>query len=148
MDFSKEPDRRAIAEAGSVYHLTDDYDDPMYTAAGKPVTFTVLGKESRVFKRKVAAIVAKSQAKQKGSRQNKAMSEEQILRALDENEETAAETIAAVVVDTSGVEWKGKPVGGDYDTLLELFKKHPHIVKKIDAFIDDNAAFLANAKES
>ncbi len=148
MDFSSF-DLKEMAGAGAEYHLRSYLDDePMYTEAGKPITFTVLGKDSKEFRGVVARMVAKSQAKMKGQRKGKDMSEAEILKAMDEREGNGAETIAQIVTASSGVEWEGKPVGNDKAKLVALFTQHPWIVEQLDAFINDREVFFENAKRN
>jgi hypothetical protein len=140
MDFSTF-NLKEMAAVGATYHLRSYLDKtPLFDEDGTPVTFTLLGKDSREFRKAFAKNAAKKQGK---APKQGVLSEDEIIKALDDSEGANAEIIAGVVIGTTGVQWDGKPVKTDQKQLVQLFTQHPWILEQLDAFLADREAFFA-----
>ncbi|HEX72459.1 MAG TPA: hypothetical protein ENN65_03995 [Candidatus Hydrogenedentes bacterium] len=134
-----------MAARGSVCHLRSYLDkSPLYAADGTPVTFTLLGKDSRDFRKAVARVAARDQALLK--RGNKEYTAEQLLAEMDRQQKNNADIFTDITVGTTGV-YLGKKLVGSDKKLIRRVLDHRWVVEQLDEFLDDREDFFRNVKK-
>lgn len=135
MDF-KNFDLTAAAEKGATLtlrHPTTDED--LLDAKGSPITITVLGNDSREFRRKMDELTRQRQRK-KGN------------VSLVEGERLAAELLASVTKAWSGIDWEGKPLECNYENATMLYRERSWVRLQVDEFVADAGNFFKKPTNS
>lgn len=125
----KSLDMRAAAEAGATMTLRHPVtDEDLADGKGKPVTITVLGTDSREFRRKLDEINRNRQRKRGNP-------------SLAESERSAAELLAAVTRGWTGVEWDGKVLECTTENAEMLYRERSWVRQQVDEFVADVGNF-------
>lgn len=125
----KNLDMRAAAEAGATMTLRHPVtDEDLTDGKGKPVTITVLGSDSREFRRKVDEINRTRQRKRGNM-------------SLAESERAASELLAAVTKSWTGIEWEGKVLECTPENAEMLYRERSWVRQQVDEFVADVGNF-------
>lgn len=125
----KNLDMRAAAEAGATMTLRHPVtDEDLMDGKGKPVTITVLGSDSREFRRKVDE-VNRTRQRKRGN------------LSLAESERTAAELLASVTKAWSGIEWDGKVLECTTENAEMLYRERSWVRQQVDEFVAEAGNF-------
>lgn len=125
----KNLDMRAAAEAGATMTLHHPVTDEILSdAKGNPVTITVLGTDSREFRRKLDEINRNRQRK-RGT------------PSLVESERSAAELLAAVTREWTGIEWDGKVLECTPSNAEMLYRERSWVRQQVDEFVAEVGNF-------
>lgn len=123
-------DLRAAAEKGGTFTLRHPItDEDLTDAKGKPVTITVLGNDSREFRRKVDDIARARQRKKSQP-------------TLAESDRMAAEMLASVTKAWSGIQWDGKTLDCTPENAEMLYRERTWVRAQVDEFVADAGNFL------
>lgn len=130
MNLSQTLDTTTVANAGSVMEVRDANGAPLIQEDGRPVTITLLGKDSDVFVKHEAAATNRRLA--------------QGTRVKLTAEALKADTIGGLAKCT--VAWDGIGIDEDatectYENALRLYNTFPDIRDQVSAFVDDRANF-------
>ena len=125
----KNLDLRAAAEKGATLTLRHPVtDEDLKTSKGEPITITVLGSDSREFRRKIDEISRQRQRK-KGT------------PSLAESDRMAAELLASVTRSWFGIEWEGKALECNAENAEMLYRERPWVRHQVDEFVADVGNF-------
>lgn len=129
MDF-KTLDLTGAAERGAVMTVRHPIsDEDLVDGKGNPITITLLGNDSREFRRKMDEISRNRQGKKKTI-------------SLAEGERMASELLASVTKSWSGIEWDGKPLECNYENALMLYRERAWLRVQVDEFVADAGNFF------
>lgn len=130
MDLSKFETRKG-ADTGAIVELLLPDGSKAIQDDGNPVSITVAGSDSAVFKR-----TAQTQA----DRWRKAGVRRAV--TMDSVEQDVAELLAACTLSWSGIEDGGKPLECNADNAKRIYLDFPDIREQVNAFIGQRANFL------
>lgn len=130
MDFGK-IDLQANAEKGAACHLEDPVTgELLYQDNGKPITISVLGQDSAVFRKEVAHIAERHGGKKKAN--------------LELAESNAIHLLAKLVTGWDGIIWDGEPLECTQENVRMFLTKFRPIRDQLDGFIADRSNFLTS----
>lgn len=138
MDLSK-LNMSVMAERGATLELENPVDgEPLMQDDGEtPVTITLLGQDSKVWRNKNREYQQKRIAAMTKKRS----------RTVDYtvSDEDASEMMAACTIGWDGIVEDGEAVEFSADNAYDLYMKYAWIREQCDAFIGDRANFFPNA---
>lgn len=127
-------DTSAAAEQGATLHLRHPTTDaPLHTEDGKPVTITLLGRDSKAWQAHQRAATDRTLGR--AGRRAKALTAEQI-------EADAITGLAALTTGWENVTFKGAPLAFTKANAETLYRTLPWVREQADAFVEDRANFL------
>lgn len=114
--------------------LRDPITDEVLTDNdGNPVTITLYGRDSSVYR----------QAENREA--NKRLSKRKFKATKEQLDASGLEILAACTKDWSGIEWEGELMSCSQDNARKLYKAAPWVREQVDEFVDDRANFTTNA---
>lgn len=129
MDLKKF-DLTQAADQGATIELLHPVTGEVLTDKGKPVTITVLGADSKVFKDAVKA------------RTRRALGEKKQKIDLDKTERENAELLAKCTLQWSGIEEDGKKLDCTFENAVQVYLQYSWIRDQVDEAIGDRANFM------
>ncbi|MBY0431697.1 MAG: hypothetical protein K2Q10_10905 [Rhodospirillales bacterium] len=122
------------AERGAVMTLAHPVNrQPLADGEGKPITITLAGQDSDVYRRAQRAITDKRLALRGRAR-----------LSAEDLEAEAVETLARCTLGWSGIVLDGKPLECGPASARALYQRLPWVREQADEFIGDRGNYLGN----
>lgn len=127
----KQLDLTQAADQGATVELYHPVTQEVLTHKDKPVTVTVLGADSTVFKSELKARTRKALGQNKKSKPD-----------LDKAERENAELLAKCTQSWYGIEEDGKRLDCTFENAVRVYLTYPWLAQQVDEAIANRANFM------